>query len=326
MKSTRESLWAVAPSDRPREKLERLGPGGLTDSELVALVLGSGLPGINVLDNAASLLEQAGGVQELMVMTVRELKALMGVGVATAGRVVAVAELWRRAHDPLPGVQIGQPNDIVDIVRAFVAARSPAPPADIALAAATDGGAAPGEASGDAAPVGSLGDAAPVGSLGDAAPVGSLDDAAPVGSLGDAAPGEAFCGETVPREASGDDTAPVGSSDDGAMSAVGQTYVVVADEEMRVRVVVPLARSAGESIPSLVPRVLHEVLYRGGAAFALAILEPEPMRTSSLHAESSTEEAERRAIRDVLKLASSTVGLRYLSTVLMTPTSWSTVD
>ncbi|MCU1475675.1 MAG: threonyl-tRNA synthetase [Subtercola sp.] len=299
MKSTRESLWAVAPSDRPREKLERLGPGGLTDSELVALVLGSGLPGINVLDNAASLLEQAGGVQELMVMTVRELKALMGVGVATAGRVVAVAELWRRAHDPLPGVQIGQPNDIVEIVRAFVAARSPAPPADIALAAATDGGAAPGEASGDAAPV---------------------------GSLGDAAPGEASGDETVPRESSRGDDAPGESSDDGAMSAVGQTYVVVADEEMRVRVVVPLARSAGESIPSLVPRVLHEVLYRGGAAFALAILEPEPMRTLSLHAESSTEEAERRAIRDVLKLASSTVGLRYLSTVLMTPTSWSTVD
>src|ERR1700712_4318044 len=112
MKSSRESVWAVAPGDRPREKLERLGPGGLTDSELVALVLGSGVRGVNVLDTAASLLTKAGGVQELMVMTVRELMALMGVGLATAGRVVAVSELWRRVHNPLPGVVIERPNDV----------------------------------------------------------------------------------------------------------------------------------------------------------------------------------------------------------------------
>jgi DNA repair protein RadC len=304
MKSTRESLWAVAPSDRPREKLERLGPGGLTDSELVALVLGSGLPGINVLDNAASLLEQAGGVQELMVMTVRELKALMGVGVATAGRVVAVSELWRRAHDPLPGARIGQPHDIVEIVRAFVAARSPASPGDTARVAAGGG----------AGSAGSAGPAGPPGG-GDGA-AGAPGDG--VGSAG--SPGDGVVSAGALSDGDGDGAAgPPGPPGKATVSAGGTSYVVVADDEMRVLVVVPLARSDGESIPSLVPRILHEVLYRGGAAFALAVLEPESLPTP-------TDEAERRAIRDVLKLASSTVGLRYLSTVVMTPTTWSTVD
>ena len=35
----------VAPHDRPREKLERLGPDGLGDNELLALVLGGGVRG-----------------------------------------------------------------------------------------------------------------------------------------------------------------------------------------------------------------------------------------------------------------------------------------
>ncbi|UFS58033.1 UPF0758 domain-containing protein [Subtercola endophyticus] len=246
MKSTRESLWAAPPGDRPREKLQRLGPAGLSDAELVALVLGTGLPGVNVLDSAASLLAQAGGVHELMVMTVRELRALMGVGIATAGRVVAVSELWRRAYDPLPGRQIEQPGDLVDVVRAFVAMRTPSPPP-------------------------------------------SLPSASP------------------------------------------STYVVVADDELRVRVVVALAHGegdgTGESIPSVVPRVLHEVLYRGGSAFALAVVEhPSVVAAGGRGLVGEERREELRALRDVMKLAASTVGLRYLSTVVIAATDWTVVD
>ena len=44
----------VAPHDRPREKLERLGASALGDNELLALVLGSGSRDRDVLDDDAS--------------------------------------------------------------------------------------------------------------------------------------------------------------------------------------------------------------------------------------------------------------------------------
>ncbi|MCU1482494.1 MAG: threonyl-tRNA synthetase [Subtercola sp.] len=267
MKSTRESLWAAPPGDRPREKLQRLGPAGLSDAELVALVLGTGLPGVNVLDSAASLLAQAGGVHELMVMTVRELRALMGVGIATAGRVVAVSELWRRAYDPLPGRQIEQPGDLVDVVRAFVAMRTPPPPALMPPTVAPPTVTPPEESP-------------------------PPEEPEPAGAL------------------------PTPS-----------TYIVVADSELRVRVVVSLAHGEGESIPSLVPRVLHEVLYRGGSAFALAVVEhPSALAPGGASVLGMERREELRALRDVMKLAASTVGLRYLSTVVIGPSDWDVVD
>ncbi|RFA16849.1 hypothetical protein B7R21_01695 [Subtercola boreus] len=213
-----------------------MGPGGLSDAELVALVLGSGMPGVNVLDSAGSLLRQTGGVTELMSMTVSELRSLAGVGVATAGRIVAVAELWRRANDPPPGDVLETPQHVVRAVRAFLAAERAGP---------VNGGAAPA------------------------------------------------------------------------------LVVVVADSELRLRQVVPLvgalvpvsapaSASAPMTMHALVAATLHEVLYRGGSAFALALVpgeHPEP-----------TDEL--RAIRDVLKLASTTVGLRCLSTVVVAEDDW----
>ncbi|MEF2975603.1 UPF0758 domain-containing protein [Subtercola sp. YIM 133946] len=307
MTPSRESLWAVAPADRPRERLARLGPAGLTDAELVALVLGSGLPGVNVLDNAASLLAQAGGVQELMVMTVRELTALAGVGVATAGRVVAVSELWRRAHDPLPGTRIEHPRDIVDVVRAFLSTRADPHPS-AATAAYPPRSAA---------------------------------------TRTDPHPSAATAAHPQPSAATRADPHPSAATATGSCPS---TLVIVADEELRVRVVVALApvantpavpgeAGAGDrwSIRSLVPRVLHEVLYRGGSAFALVELRPPaPATVGAPGSADATSDGgvrppaydldELRAARDVLRLAAATVGLRFLSTVVISGDDWSVVD
>ena len=55
-------MKGVAPHDRPREKLERLGPTGLGDNELMAVVLGGGVRGHSALDLANRLIEHAGGL------------------------------------------------------------------------------------------------------------------------------------------------------------------------------------------------------------------------------------------------------------------------
>jgi DNA repair protein RadC len=86
----------VAPHDRPREKLERLGPAGLGDNELLALVLGSGSRGRDALDLANRLIAEAGGVHGLTRVTAGDLRRVTGIGRARAAQVVAAIELGRR--------------------------------------------------------------------------------------------------------------------------------------------------------------------------------------------------------------------------------------
>ena len=86
----------VAPHDRPREKLERLGTGGLGDNELLALVLGSGSRTCDALQLANRLLEHAGGLHALPRTPLGELCQVSGVGAARAAQVVAAVELGRR--------------------------------------------------------------------------------------------------------------------------------------------------------------------------------------------------------------------------------------
>ena len=86
----------VAPHDRPREKLERLGAGGLGDNELLALVIGSGSRDADALGVANQLIDHAGGLHGLPRMSIDRLRAVAGVGPARAARVIAAVELGRR--------------------------------------------------------------------------------------------------------------------------------------------------------------------------------------------------------------------------------------
>jgi DNA repair protein RadC len=86
----------VAPHDRPREKLARLGAPALGDNELLALVLGSGSRARDVLDVANAVLEQRGGLYGLTRSTAADLCAIAGVGPARAAQVLAAVELGRR--------------------------------------------------------------------------------------------------------------------------------------------------------------------------------------------------------------------------------------
>src|SRR5215216_4740907 len=86
----------VAPHDRPREKLERLGVSGLGDNELLALVLGSGSRRLDALTLANLILDRAGGLRGLTRAGVGELVKVGGVGHARAAQVLAAIELGRR--------------------------------------------------------------------------------------------------------------------------------------------------------------------------------------------------------------------------------------
>ena len=88
-------MKTVAPHDRPREKLERLGAGALGDNELVAVVLGQGRAHASALDLANAVLAR-GGLRALLRKTHEELRQVPGIGAARAAQVLAAIELGRR--------------------------------------------------------------------------------------------------------------------------------------------------------------------------------------------------------------------------------------
>jgi DNA repair protein RadC len=86
----------VAPHDRPREKLERVGAGGLGDNELLAIVLGHGIPRTSALDLANAVLDAVGGLHGLARASTDELRRVPGIGGARASQLIAAVEAGRR--------------------------------------------------------------------------------------------------------------------------------------------------------------------------------------------------------------------------------------
>src|SRR5258705_1524004 len=90
-------MKALAPYDRPGEKLERLGASALGDNELLALVIGSGSRQDGALALANRLLAGTGGVHNLTRASIADLQRLPGIGAARAAQVLAAVELGRRS-------------------------------------------------------------------------------------------------------------------------------------------------------------------------------------------------------------------------------------
>jgi len=82
--------------DRPREKLLRLGPEALSDSELLALFIGSGCNGLDAVQCARRLLKDHGPLRRLMDMDASKLRKLPALGPARACKLVAALELASR--------------------------------------------------------------------------------------------------------------------------------------------------------------------------------------------------------------------------------------
>ncbi len=87
-------------TDRPRERLFRLGAGALTTTELLAILLSTGRSGLSSVDLAGTLLAEGGpALGSLARRHPPELAKVPGVGEAKAARVVAALELGRRLQE-----------------------------------------------------------------------------------------------------------------------------------------------------------------------------------------------------------------------------------
>ena len=87
----------LPPALRPREKLLAHGAAALADTELLALLLRTGLPGHGVLALAQQLIDRFGGLRGLLHAGTHELGGVRGLGPAKRAELAAVLEVARRS-------------------------------------------------------------------------------------------------------------------------------------------------------------------------------------------------------------------------------------
>ncbi len=92
----------LGPGDQPREKLLAHGPRALSDAEIVAILLGSGIRGASALEVARRLLLSVDhNLHDLARQEVVDLRRFQGIGKVRATRLVAALELGRRREAAL---------------------------------------------------------------------------------------------------------------------------------------------------------------------------------------------------------------------------------
>ena len=91
------SVRQWASEDRPSNKLQNLGTAALSDSELLAILVGSGTPQHNAVEIGKQILSRFDhSLSKLAKADFREIKDIEGVGTYTACKILAAIELGKR--------------------------------------------------------------------------------------------------------------------------------------------------------------------------------------------------------------------------------------
>ncbi len=110
-------------NERPRERLKQVGAGALSNTELLAIILRTGVGGESVLDMAGRLLARYGGIIGLARASFAELEAERGLGKAKTAQLKAALELGRRMLLAAPQERpaIRSPADVAEFLIADMA-------------------------------------------------------------------------------------------------------------------------------------------------------------------------------------------------------------
>lgn len=108
-----KTMTELAIYERPREKMIALGQAALSDSELLAIILGSGGAKRDVFRLSKEVIEVIDSKN--LKLAVSELTQIAGIGTAKACAIIAALEFSRR-RIASSGVKIRQPQDIIPLV------------------------------------------------------------------------------------------------------------------------------------------------------------------------------------------------------------------
>lgn len=105
--------WSI--EDRPREKLERLGPAALSNAELLAILIGSGSTKQSAVELMKDILHDCNNnLNTLGKMSIHDLEQYHGMGPAKAITILAACELGKRRSEAEPEKRkdLGSATDI----------------------------------------------------------------------------------------------------------------------------------------------------------------------------------------------------------------------
>jgi hypothetical protein len=116
------TIHDLPAEERPRERLVKFGPDALSSVELLALIIGRGIPGRSALTIAHELLKEFKSVKGVSEATIEELSAVKGIGAAKAAQLRASFELGRRQdlYDEPATFEITNPGAVVKAIRASI--------------------------------------------------------------------------------------------------------------------------------------------------------------------------------------------------------------
>ena len=110
-------IHELPEQERPREKLAALGAEALSDSELIAILLRTGLKGVNAVDLGRELIRGFGSLAGLSRASVTELAKVKGVGQAKAVQLAAAFGLASRlAKESLVATPLDTPARIYELL------------------------------------------------------------------------------------------------------------------------------------------------------------------------------------------------------------------
>jgi DNA repair protein RadC len=116
--NARYRIADIDASERPRERLARLGPQALSQAELLAILLRTGVPGENAVQVGERLLREFGGLAGLHQAAFDEVCNQHGIGAAKACQLKAAIELGRRLVTEAPEERpaVHKPEDAASLV------------------------------------------------------------------------------------------------------------------------------------------------------------------------------------------------------------------
>jgi len=108
--------------ERPREKLKTLGPSSLSNAELLALFIRTGMKGRNAIQVGQDLIDQHGGLAKLGRLEVNQIASTLGIGPAKASQIIAAFELGARvAKEQMITVPLNSPEKIYAVMQPQIA-------------------------------------------------------------------------------------------------------------------------------------------------------------------------------------------------------------